>query len=356
MRMTPFSIAGRSIGPDFSCYIIAEISGNHGHNFEKARALVHAANGAGVDAVKLQTYTADTITLACDNEHFRIKGTIFEGRTLHDLYAEAMTPWEWQTDLKREAESLGLHCFSTPFDNTSVDFLETELQVPAYKIASFELTDLLLLRKVAATRKPVILSTGMATLEEIDEAVQTLRSAGCEQLALLKCTSAVPAPISEMNLRALPMLAQRYGVVTGLSDHSLGIAAPVAAVALGASIIEKHIKLARDDTGPDVSFSLDAEEFGAMVKAVRSAEEALGGGEWNLVESDATSRQFRRSLFVSREMVKGEKFTGENVRSIRPGAGLHTRYYSEVLTASAATDIERGTPLSWDLIERGGQR
>jgi pseudaminic acid synthase len=344
-------IDGRRIGPGHSCYIIAELSGNHAQDYDRAVALIHAAKEAGADAVKLQTYTADTITLDCDHEHFRIEGTIFDGRTLHDLYGEAFTPWEWQPKLKAEAERLGLQCFSSPFDFTAVEFLE-DMGVPAYKIASFELNDIPLLRKVAATGRPVILSTGMATLAEVDEAVAALRDGGCRELALLKCTSAVPAPFSEMNLRAMSTLAERHNVVTGLSDHSKGVAVPVAAVALGASIIEKHLKLSADDTGPDVSFSLDAIEFAEMVASVRAAEAALGLGEWSLVESDATSRQFRRSLFAVRDIGVGERFTPDNVRSIRPGAGLHTRHYDAVMGATAACAITRGTPLDMDMIRK----
>jgi len=340
-------IGGRRIGPGFPAYVIAEMSGNHGHNFDNAVRLIHAAKEAGADAIKLQTYTPDTITLDCDNEYFQIQGTIFAGRTLHDLYAEAFTPWEWQADLKQEAESQGLQCFSTPFDFTSVDFLET-LGVEAYKIASFELNDIPLLKRVAATGKPVIVSTGMATLEEIDEAMAALE--GAAGIALLKCTSAVPAPFSEMNLRAMPMLAERYGVVTGLSDHSKGVAIPVAAVALGGCIIEKHLKLSQDDTGPDVSFSLDADEFREMVGAVRAAEQALGTGAWELVASDASSRQFRKSLFACRDIRAGEAFTAENVRAVRPSGGLHTRHYDAVLGAVAVCDIPFGTPLSWELV------
>ena len=350
MKAPELKIGNRAVGPGHPVYVIAELSGNHGQSYERALELVRVAKSAGADAVKLQTYTADTITLACDNEHFRIKGTIFDGRTLHDLYGEAFTPWEWQPALKREAEALGLQCFSSPFDFTAVDFLE-RMEVPAYKIASFELNDLPLLRKVAATGKPVILSTGMATLDEVDEAVAALREGGCSQVALLKCTSAVPAPFSEMNLRAMPMLAERYGVVTGLSDHSNGVAIPVAATALGASIVEKHLKLSKGDTGPDVSFSLDADEFAAMVAAVRAAEQALGTGEWKLAESDATTRQFRRSLFAAHDIRAGEAFTAENVRSIRPAAGLHTRHYETLLSAKAACDIARGTPLTLELIQ-----
>lgn len=342
-------IGSRKIGPGQPVYIIAEMSGNHGHDFEKAKALVHAAKEAGADAIKLQTYTADTITLKCDNEHFRIKGTIFEGRTLHDLYTEACTPWEWQPELKKLAESLGLDCFSSPFDFTAVDFLET-MDVPAYKIASFELVDIPLIEKAAATGKPMIFSTGMATLAEIEKAVFTARKAGAPQVALLKCTSAVPAPLEEMNLKTIPFLARTFGTVVGLSDHSPGIVAPVSAVALGVSIIEKHLKLDGDNSSPDCAFSLDASDFRTMVDSVRQTEKVLGNENWSLVRSDERSRQFRRSLFVVKGVEKGELFTPENVRSIRPGQGLEPIHLREILGKTAAVRIEAGTPFSLNML------
>lgn len=349
--MLPYlEINGRKIGPGYPVYVIAEMSGNHGHDFEKAKALVHAAKEAGADAIKLQTYTADTITLQSDREFFRIKGTIFSGRTLHDLYVEACTPWDWQPELKKLAESLGLDCFSSPFDCTAVDFLET-LSVPAYKIASFELVDVPLIQRVAGTGKPLILSTGMATLTEIEEALSAARKAGGEQIALLKCTSAVPAPLEEMNLRAIPELSRNFGVIGGLSDHSPGIVAPVAATALGACIVEKHIKLDGDDSSPDCSFSLSATEFQAMVDAVRDTEKALGNGVWSMVPSDQNSRQFRKSLFAVEPVAKGEVLSPSNVRCIRPGSGLHPRHYTEILGKKAAKDIPRGTPLERSLID-----
>lgn len=346
-------IGNRVIGPGHPVFIIAEMSGNHGHDFQKAKELVFAAKEAGADALKLQTYTADTITLNCNTEHFRIKGTIFEGRTLHDLYAEASTPWKWQAELMQLAHKIGIECFSSPFDTTAVDFLEN-LGAPAYKIASFELVDIPLIEKAASTGKPLIFSTGMATLEEIDEAVAAARKAGATELALLKCTSAVPAPIEEMNLRALPGLARRYNCLCGLSDHSAGLIAPVAAVALGAQIIEKHIKLDGDNSSPDCSFSLGSSEFKEMVNAVRQAEKALGDGAWNLVASDRESRQFRRSLFVSKVVEEGELFTSENVRSVRPSAGLAPRHLKEILGRPAARRVEPGTPLAWDMINSIG--
>lgn len=347
---TTVNIQGRPIGPGCPAYVVAEVSANHNHDLQRAETLIRAAKQAGADAVKIQTYTPDTLTIDCDNAFFRIKGTLWEGRTLYDLYAEAFTPWAWHEGLKRLADDIGITLFSTPFDASAVDFLE-DLGVPAHKVASFELVDLPLLRKIAATGKPVIASTGMATLAEIDEAVATLRRGGCRELALLKCVSAYPAPAKDMNLRTIPHLAQAFGVPAGLSDHTLGLAAPVAAVALGAAVIEKHFCLSRADGGPDAAFSLVPEELAAMVRAVREAEAALGGVCYALTEKEHESRVFRRSLFVVREMRAGETFTPENVRSIRPGMGLHTRYLDEILGRRARADIARGTPLSFALVE-----
>jgi N-acetylneuraminate synthase len=343
-------IASTKIGPGFPAYIIAELSANHNQDFEQAVRIIEAAKNAGADAVKLQTYTADTITIACDREEFRIGGgTLWDGRNLHDLYGEAYTPWEWQPRLKKVAEDLGMDLFSSAFDATAVDFLE-EMGVPAHKVASCELVDLPLIRRMARTGKPVILSTGMATIEEIDEALKTARSSGATQIALLKCTSAYPAPAEEMNLRTIPEMERRFGVPVGLSDHTMGIAAPVAAVALGACILEKHLTLSRATPGPDSGFSLEPEEFKAMVEAVRTAEKALGEVHFGLSGKEEASRVFRRSLFVVQDMKKGEVFTPVNVRSIRPGFGLHTRHLEEVLGKRAVRDVDRGTPLSWDLV------
>jgi N-acetylneuraminate synthase len=346
-----FQIGKHRIGAGYPVYVIAELSANHNQDFEQAVRLVHAARDAGADAVKLQTYTADTITIRCDRSEFRIGGgTLWDGRTLHDLYGEASTPWEWQPKLKQIAEGLGLDLFSSPFDETAVDFLET-IGVPAYKVASFELVDIPLIQKMARTGKPLILSTGMATLEEIREAVQAARQAGAFQLALLKCTSAYPALPEEMNLRMVQELARRFEVPAGLSDHTLGIEVPVAAVALGACIIEKHLTLSRAQPGPDSKFSLEPSEFGAMVKAVRMAQSSLGKVQFGASPREAASRIFRRSLFVVEDVKRGDEFTAKNVRSIRPGHGLHTRHLSEVLGKRAACNIARGTPLSLDLVE-----
>jgi pseudaminic acid synthase len=342
-------INGHRIGLGFPVYCIAELSGNHNQDFNQAVDLIRAAKEAGADAVKLQTYTPDTMTIDCNNEYFRIKGTIWEGKTLFDLYGEAYMPWDWQPKLKKIAEGLGLDLFSTPFDATAVDFLE-QMGVPAYKVASFEVVDLPLLRKIARTGRPVIMSTGMATLADIDEAVQTLRLAGCNQVALLKCSSAYPALPEEMNLRTIPHLADAFGVITGLSDHTLGITIPIAAVALGACIIEKHITLSRDTQGPDSAFSLEPQEFKQMVEAVRIAEKALGTINYQTTKKEQESVVFRRSLFVVRDMQAGELFTEENVRSIRPGAGLSPKYLQVILGRKASRDLERGTPLNWDLV------
>ena len=346
----PIAIGGRPIGGGFPAYVIAELSANHNGRFEHALRIVEAAKEAGADAVKLQTYTADTITIACDAESFRIVGgTAWDGKTLHELYGEAYTPWEWQPKLKRAAEAMGMQCFSSAFDESAVDFLEN-MDIPAQKVASFELVDIPLIRKMAATGKPLIMSTGMATLEEIAEAVAAARGAGAQQIALLKCSSAYPAPPEEMNLRTIPELERRFGVPVGLSDHTLGIAVPVAAVTLGACIIEKHLTLSRADGGPDSAFSLEPREFRAMVDAVRTAEKALGDVYFGVSKTENRSRIFRRSLFVVHDMKKGERFTAANLRSIRPGTGLHTRHLDEILGKAASRDIPRGTPLSWELV------
>jgi len=343
-------IGTRRIGPGQPTYVIAEMSANHGQNFDSAVRIIHAAKDAGADAIKLQTYTADTITIASDREEFRVNGgTLWDGRSLHDLYGEACTPWEWQPKLKELAEGLGMDCFSSAFDPSAVDFLE-EMNVPAHKIASFELVDIPLIRKIARTGKPLIMSAGMATLEEIEEAVRSARQAGATQIALLKCTSAYPAPAEEMNLRTIPEMERRFGVPVGLSDHTMEIAVPVAAVALGACIIEKHLTLSRSLPGPDSAFSLEPQEFRAMVDAVRIAEKALGHVRFGCGSREKTGRAFRRSLYVVQDMQRGDTFTVANVRSIRPANGLHPRHQTEVLGKTAAQPIKRGTPLSWDLV------
>lgn len=344
-----FLIQGRKIGPGNPAYIIAEMSCNHHGRFEEAEALVRAAKEAGADAIKLQTYTPDTMTLDSDLPHFQIRGTIWEGRRLYGLYAEAMTPWEWQPRLKDLADSLGLHLFSSPFDATAVDFLEG-MGVPAYKVASFENCDIPLLRKIAATKKPVIVSSGMATLDEVREAVDTLTKAGSGPIALLKCTSAYPAPPEDMNLLGIRSLRDTFGIPVGLSDHTLGHATAVAATALGACIFEKHLIMSRSSGGPDSAFSMEPAEFGAMVRAIRDTEAALGTGILGPSEREKLSLAFKRSVFVVAPVRAGELFTESNLRCIRPSNGLHPRHLTEVLGRRAARDISRGTPLSWDLV------
>lgn len=340
-------IGTRTIGPGNPCYIIAELSANHAGDYDIAVATIRAMKEAGADAVKIQTYTADTITIACDKPPFQISGgTLWDGRTLHDLYQEACMPWDWQPKLQQLSRELGLDFFSSPFDDTAVDFLE-QMQVPAHKVASFEMTDHLLLRKIASTHKPVIMSTGMATIEEMEESMQVLREAGSGPVALLKCTSCYPAKPEEMNLRTIPSLMKRFGVPVGLSDHTPGHTVPVAAVALGACVLEKHFILSRSQGGPDSSFSMEPGEFRQMVEAVRATEAALGSADdFTISAKEAGNRIFRRSLFAVRDIRAGEAFTPDNVRSIRPAHGLPTSQYDLVLKTRAACDIERGTPLN----------
>lgn len=343
-------VKGRRIGPGGPVLIVAEISANHNQDFDRAVELVQKAKEAGADAVKLQTYTPDTMTIRCNAPEFRIGGgTPWDGKTLYDLYGEAYMPWEWQPKLKKVADELGIELFSTPYDKAAVDFLE-EMGVPAYKVASFEIVDISLIDYIASKRKPIIISTGMATLAEIDEAIQAARKAGAAQIALLKCNSAYPAPPDEMNLRTIPNLAEAFGMPVGLSDHTLGIAVAVAGVALGACIIEKHFTLSRSIPSPDSAFSLEPQEFKAMVEAIRIAEKALGEVRYEVSKQEAKSHVFRRSLFVVKDMKAGEGFTEENVRSIRPGYGLHPRHLKDILRRRAARDIRQGTPLQWELM------
>jgi pseudaminic acid synthase len=345
--MNSFTIGSYKIAPGLPAYIIAELSANHGGKLDHACDTVRAMKEAGADAVKLQTYTADTLTIDCDRDEFRAgKGTLWEGRTLYSLYREAHTPWEWHPKLFRLANELGMDCFSTPFDPTAVDFLET-LDPPAYKVASFELIDTPLIAYIASKGRPIIMSTGMGSLSEISDSVQVIKTADAP-LALLKCTSAYPSPPESMNLRTIPHLADAFGVPTGLSDHTLGTAVPIAAVTLGACIIEKHFTLSRDIPGPDSAFSLEPHEFRKMVDSVRVAEKALGHVNYSLTEKEQASKVFRRSLFVVRDITAGEKFTSENVRSIRPGNGLPPGQLPQIIGRTAATDIQRGTPLSDD--------
>lgn len=343
-------IGKRYVGEGEKTFVVAEVSANHLQDYGRAEAIIKAAAQAGADAVKLQTYTPDTITLDCDNDYFQItQGTIWDGTTLHKLYEEAYTPWEWQPRLMEYANGLGLECFSSPFDATAVDFMK-EMDMPAYKVASFEINDIPLIRKIAGVGKPVILATGIAYLEDMERALQVCKEEGNEQVVLLKCTSAYPSPYEEMNLKVIPNMAQVFDCITGLSDHSMGTAAAVASVALGAKMVEKHLTLSRADGGPDGAFSMEPDEFKKMVDEIRIVEKALGKVTYELSEKQKRSREDGRSLFVVKNMKEGEIFTEENVRSIRPAFGLHTMYLDEIMGKRARTDISKGTPLDWKLI------
>lgn len=344
-----FLIAGRPIGPAHPPYVIAELSGNHNGDIGRAFAIIEAAKAAGADAVKLQTYTADTITIDHDGPGFTIKGGLWNGRRLHELYREAHTPWDWHAALFDKGRELGITVFSTPFDASAVRLLES-LGAPAYKIASFEAVDLPLIREVAATGKPLIMSTGIADLGEIAEAVAAAHDAGNKELVLLHCVSAYPAPIGDMNLRTIPHLAETFGVAAGLSDHTLGTTVAVAAATLGACVIEKHVTLRREDGGPDATFSLEPSELKRLVEDVRMAHEALGHVSYAREPSEAGSQVFRRSLYAVADIQEGDELTSTNVRSIRPGFGLAPKYLPDIIGRRASRRIARGTPMDWTLI------
>jgi len=342
--MKSFKIGSFDFDLGRGVFIIAELSANHNGSFKTALDTIRAVKRAGADAIKLQTYTADTITIDCRTDDFKLKqGTIWDGKYLYDLYKEAYTPWEWHADLFRSAQDEGLICFSSPFDKTAVDLLE-KLYVPAYKIASFEITDIPLIEYVASKGKPVIISTGIAGIDDIELAVDACKRMGNSQIILLKCTSSYPAPVEEANISMIPDLAKRFNVMAGLSDHTLGITVPVVATVLGARVIEKHFILDRSIGGPDASFSLNEAEFTAMVKAVREAEVAVGRVDYALTEKMKKNREFSRSLYVVEEIKAGEPVTELNVRSIRPGFGLHPKYYQDVLGKKAKTDLNKGKP------------
>ncbi len=347
-------ISDRKIGEGERTYVIAEMSGNHNHDINRAIEIIKAAKESGADAIKIQTYTADTMTLNSDAPCFQVtQGTLWDGRTLYELYKEAYTPWEWQAQLKKAANDIGIDFFSTPFDCSSVDFLE-ELGVPAYKIASFEITDIPLIKKVASLHKPVIISTGIATLEDIELAVNTCKSVGNEDIMLLKCCSAYPAPYEAINLRTMCNLADTFDCVVGLSDHTMGGVVAEASVALGAAVVEKHLTLRRADGGVDSAFSMEPEEFKAMVDNIRIVEKSLGRVTYELSEKQQAQRHFARSLFIAEDMKKGDVFTKENLRSVRPSCGLHTKYYEELLGKKVSRDVGFGTPMSWDLVDSQG--
>jgi pseudaminic acid synthase len=338
-------IGKHQIGENFPLFIIAELSANHNGSIETAIETIRAAKRAGADAIKLQTYTADTMTIDCDKDDFIIKGTIWEGQNLYKLYQQAYTPWEWHKELFRVAKEEGLECFSSPFDKSAVDFLE-ELEVPAYKIASFEITDIPLIEYVASKGKPVILSTGIATLEDIELALDACHRMGNQNIGLLKCTSSYPAPVEEANMAMIPDFKERFNVIPGLSDHTLGSTVPIVATTLGARIVEKHFILDRSIGGPDASFSMNEEEFTEMVKAVREAEKAVGQVTNKPTEKQIKGRAFSRSLYVVKDIKKGDVITEENVKSIRPGFGLHPKYLKDVIGLKSKFDLEKGTKFS----------
>lgn len=349
-KLIPYlEINGRRIGAGYPTYIVAELSANHNQKIEEAVSLLHSAKEAGADAVKLQTYTPDTMTIDSNESSFQIKGGLWGGRTLYDLYQEAYTPWEWHAELKSVADEIGIELFSTPFDNSAVDLLE-EIGVSVYKIASFEVVDIPLVKYIAQQGKPIIMSTGMASLSEIEEAVKAIRQEGNDQLMLLHCVSSYPALPEEMNLRTIPHLSSAFGVPAGLSDHSEGIAASIGSISLGATLIEKHFITKRSYGGPDSSFSIEPDELKDLVNNVRTLEKALGSVRYELTENESKSLVFRRSLFAVADIKSGESFTSNNIRSIRPGNALSPKYIDDIIGRKATKNIKRGTPLNWTLV------
>jgi pseudaminic acid synthase len=352
--MKTMRIGQRFIGENQPCFIIAEISANHNNDFEKAKRLVRIALECGADAVKLQTYTADTMTLQCSNKYFCIMDGPWKGQTLYELYKKAAMPWEWQKDLKKLADEIGILFFSTPFDATAVDFLES-MDVPAYKIASFEIVDIPLIRYVALKGKPIILSTGMSSLSDIELAMKTIKENGNPEVILLKCTSDYPAALSDMNIATISALRRTFEVPVGLSDHSLGNEASIAAICLNASVIEKHIIEKRSDGGPDAHFSLEPSDMKQLVQSIRNVEAALGHTQFGPVGGEKQNKLFRKSLFVSRDITKGELFSHENIRAIRPGYGLHPKHLDSIIGKTSSCSISLGTPLSWAHVREDGK-
>jgi pseudaminic acid synthase len=350
-NMKKISINGRPIGPEFVPYVIAEISANHNGKLETAFQLIEEAHKAGADAIKLQTYTADTITLNCDSEDFQIRGGLWDGKTLYQLYQEAHMPWDWHKPLFEHARNVGISIFSSPFDNTAVDLLE-DLNAPAYKIASFEAVDLPLIKYVASTGKPMIISTGMADAEEIQEAIDAAREGGCKELAVLHCVSGYPAPAEDYNLRTIPDMIQRFGLVTGLSDHTLDNTTAITSVAMGVSIIEKHLTLDRSGGGPDDSFSLEPADFALLCHGVKTAWQTLGRVDYDRKSSEQGNAQFRRSLYFVKDMNEGDLITADCVRSVRPGYGLPPKFLSDVLGARVTRKVNVFSPVLFDSLSK----
>lgn len=353
--MRIIKIGNKVVGENAPAFIVGELSGNHNQKYDLAVKTIKAMVKAGVDAIKLQTYTADTITIESDKPDFLItQGTLWDGRTLHKLYEEAYTPWEWQPKLKKIAEDLGVPLFSTPFDNTAVDFLE-KMNVPAYKVASFEITDIPLIKYMASKGKPMLISNGVASLEDVKLAIDACKDVGNEQIILLKCTSTYPTPLEDVNLNTMPDLKSRFGTIVGISDHTMGISVPIAAVALGAKVIEKHVILDRSLGGVDSKFSLEPSELEQLVKSVREVEKALGKVTYKLTPKAFKERDHRRSLYVVKDIKKGSQITNENIRSIRPGFGLHPKYYEDIVGKKVTKDVDKGTRLTWDIVEGSSQ-
>lgn len=350
--MSKITIAAKMISPEYPPFIIAEMSGNHNQSLDRALEIVETASKAGANAIKIQTYTANTMTLDINERDFYIDdpGSIWNGNSLYKLYQQAHTPWEWHKPIFEKCNELGLICFSTPFDETAVDFLES-LDVPCYKIASFENADIPLIRKVASTGKPIIMSTGMATVAELDESIRTAREASCKDLILLKCTSTYPATPENSNILTIPHMRDLFQCQVGLSDHTLGIGVAVASIALGATVIEKHFTLSRDDGGVDAAFSMEPDEFSLLVSESKKAWQALGRITYGPTEKEKPSLKYRRSLYVARDMKAGEAFTKENIRAVRPGFGLPPKYYDCLLGKKVREDVKMGTPVSWSLLE-----
>jgi len=349
--MKPIKLGPHQISQDDPPFIIAEMSGNHNQSIERALQIVDAAASAGAHAIKIQTYTADTMTIDCDLDLFKIneKDSLWKGYTLYKLYEEAHTPWDWHPKIFDRCREKGILCFSTPFDDTAVDYLE-KYDLPCYKIASFENTDIPLLKKVAKTGKPVLMSCGMASREELEESVQVLRTNGCDQIILLKCTSSYPANPKDSNINTIPAMSELFNCHVGLSDHTRGIAVPVASIALGARVIEKHFTLDRSAGGVDSAFSLEPSELKSLVEETKCAFESLGQVRYGATKDEAKSMVFRRSLIITQDMKAGDQFSKENCRTIRPGHGLPPKFYEEILGKRVKTDVKRGTPVSWDIV------